>query len=158
MQAKRRMEASLSYRAVSIARNERLQRLFAESASGQIADRRGAPPPPRGHPLGPHALRFQRFESPSDELRTDPAALEVEPDQRIATATLCECSGARVSQALVAYIARASECLEYLVPLGALNPPGVEASVEFGGGQVAEAKRSQSEVDCVAIAHRFCGA
>ena len=68
MQAKRRMEASSSYRAPGVPRNDAFEGLLAEPSRGQVARRLRAPAPPVEDPLGAGALRLQSVDRLFDEL------------------------------------------------------------------------------------------
>jgi len=142
------MKAPSVYRAVGIARNEHLELLLREPAGREVAQSLLAFTAPGNHALGTHALRLERCERALDEVRRDPAPLEVVPDQRVPTTTLGERKGAGVGQPVVVDVTRTTERLEHLVPVPGGNPSFPETSSELGSRTVAQAKRPERELDC----------
>jgi len=117
------MEARSSYLSAAIHRNEdRLERLRAETAAGEIASRALPPATPGGHARGAKSLRFQLGERSVDELRIDAASFQIGPDQQVTGRALREGCCACTCQAFVVDVADTDEGLERALPFVGSHP------------------------------------
>ena len=139
MQAKRRMKAPSSYRAVDLSRNERLEHVLPEAAGDQVAQCPSATAAPPDHALGAHFLGLQCRERVLDDLGVDLTSRKVGADQRVAAPALGEEGRARLRQPPVVDVAAVDEPFDHLTALVPLDALIGQAGFQLGCGSVASA-------------------